>query len=101
MGRFGTGIVYGVEMMNAKETVRNLKSGDKLNAKIVALGWRRGSYRAFAVRGRQAKIWQRAKDLAESGETIAAKVVAANAGGLMMLLKTRYQGISSCFPVIA
>ena len=37
MGRFGTGIVFGVELQNAKEAVRNLKPGDKLQAKIVAL----------------------------------------------------------------
>ena len=28
MGRFGTGIVYGVEMANAKEAIRTLKPGD-------------------------------------------------------------------------
>ncbi|MGB7957558.1 MAG: S1 RNA-binding domain-containing protein [Minisyncoccia bacterium] len=87
MGRFGTGIVYGVEMMNAKEVIRNLKSGDKLNAKIVALDGEEGLVELSLSEAGKQKIWQRAKDLAESGETIASKVVAANAGGLMMLVE--------------
>jgi len=87
MGRFGTGILYGVEMMNAKETVRNLKPGDKLNAKIVALDGEDGLIELSLAEADKQKIWQRAKDLAELGETVAAKVAAANAGGLMMLLE--------------
>jgi len=87
MGRFGTGIVYGVEMMNAKEAIRNLKPGDKLNAKIVALDGEEGLVELSLSEAGKQKLWQRAKDLAESGETIVAKVVAANAGGLMMLVE--------------
>ena len=87
MGRFGTGILYGAEMMNAKEAVRNLKPGDKLNAKIVALDGEEGLIEISLSEADKQKIWQRAKDLAESGETIAAKVAAANAGGLMVLLE--------------
>ncbi len=33
MGRFGTGIVYGVEMMNAKEAVRNLNPWRQIECK--------------------------------------------------------------------
>jgi ribosomal protein S1 len=87
MGRFGTGILYGAEMMNAKETVRNLKPGDKLNAKIVALDGEEGLVELSLSEADKQKVWQRAKDLAELGETIVAKVVAANAGGLMILLE--------------
>jgi ribosomal protein S1 len=87
MGRFGTGILYGVEMMNAKETVRKLNPGDKLNAKIVVLDGEEGLIELSLAEADKQKMWQRAKDLAELGETIVAKVVAANAGGLMMLLE--------------
>ncbi len=86
MGRFGTGILYGAEMGNAKETVRNLKSGDKISAKIVTLDGEEGLIEISLSEADKQKIWQRAKDLAEAGETVSAKVMAANAGGLMMLL---------------
>lgn len=87
MGRFGTGIVYGVEMANAKEAIKSLKPGDKLNAKIVSLDGEEGYVElSLSEAGRQ-KIWQRAKDLAEIGETVKAKVAAANAGGLMVTIE--------------
>ena len=86
MGRFGTGIVYGAEMLNAKEAVRNLNPGDKLNAKIVALDGENGHIElSLSEAGRQ-KLFQQAKELAEAGEVVKAKVVGANAGGLMVLV---------------
>lgn len=87
MGRFGTGVLYGAEMINAKETVRNLNTGDKLNAKIVALDGEEGLIELSLSEADKQKLWQRAKDLAELGETIVAKVAGANAGGLMVLLE--------------
>lgn len=83
MGRFGTGIVYGMEMVNAKEAVRNLKSGDKLQAKIVALDGEEGHIELSLSEAGKQKLWQQAKELAEAGEVVKAKIVAANAGGLM------------------
>lgn len=87
MGRFGIGIVYGAEMSNAKETIRGLKAGDKVNAKIVMLDGEEGFVELSLSEADKQKVWQRAKDLAESGETVVAKVAAANAGGLMMVLE--------------
>ena len=86
MGRFGTGIVYGMEIANAKEAIRALKPGDKLHAKIVALDGEEGRIElSLAEAGRQ-KVWAQAKDLAETGEVVKAKIVAANAGGLMAVV---------------
>ena len=83
MGRFGTGIVYGIEMTNAREAVRNLKPGDKLSAKIVALDGEEGHIElSLSEAGRQ-KQWAQAKELAEAGEVVKAKIAGANAGGLM------------------
>ena len=86
MGRFGTGIVFGAEMQNAKEAIRNLKPGDKVSAKIVALDGEEGQTElSLSEAGRQ-KLWQQAKELAESGEVVKAKIVSANAGGLMAVI---------------
>ena len=35
--KFGTGIVYGSELINAKSIIKNLGIGDKISAKIVDL----------------------------------------------------------------
>ncbi len=86
MGRFGTGIVYGAEMMNAKEAIRKLNPHDKLNAKIVTLDGEAGHIElSLSEAGRQ-KLFQQAKELSESGEVVKAKVAGANAGGLMVLV---------------
>jgi small subunit ribosomal protein S1 len=83
MGRFGTGIVFGSEVANAKEAIRNLKPGDKLQAKIVALDGEEGHIELSLSEAGKQKLWQQAKELAEAGEVVKAKIVGANAGGLM------------------
>jgi len=85
-GRFGTGIVYGAEYQNAKEALRNLKVGDKLAAKIVALDGEEGHIELSLSEAGKQKLWQQAKELAEAGEVVKAKIAGANAGGLMAVL---------------
>ncbi len=86
LGRFGTGIVYGVEIGNAKETLRAMKTGDAVHAKIVMLDGEEGLIELSLSEAGKQKIWQEAKDLMESGEVVKAKIIAANAGGLMAAL---------------
>ncbi len=86
MGRFGTGIVYGAEMANAREAVKGLKPGDPVSAKIVSLDGENGYIElSLSEAGRQ-KQWAQAKELAEAGEVVKAKVAGANAGGLMVTI---------------
>ncbi len=86
LGRFGTGIVYGAEVVNAREALRNLKPSDKLQAKIVALDGEEGLIELSLSEAGKQKLWQQAKELTESGEVIKAKIVGANAGGLMTVV---------------
>ncbi len=86
MGRFGTGIVFGIEMQNAKEAIRNLEIGGKLNAKIVSLDGEDGCIELSLSEAGKQKLWQQAKEYADTGEVIKAKIVSANAGGLMAAL---------------
>ena len=37
LGVLGTGIIYGKEFYEAKDTIKNLKIGDKISAKIIEL----------------------------------------------------------------
>src|SRR6266481_9421584 len=86
MGRFGTGIVFGVEVSNAKEALRNLKVGEKLQAKIVTLDGEEGFIELSLSEAGKQKLWQIAKELLEAGEVTKAKIVGANAGGLMAIV---------------
>ncbi|HUZ92654.1 MAG TPA: S1 RNA-binding domain-containing protein [Candidatus Paceibacterota bacterium] len=83
LGRFGTGILYGVEMLNAKEIVKNLKPGGKIPAKIVDLDGEEGCVELSLAEAGKQKLWQQVKELAEAGEVVKVKVNGANAGGLM------------------
>lgn len=87
MGRFGTGIVFGMEMVNAREAIRALSVGDKVSAKIIALDGEEGHIELSLAEAGKQKVWQQAKELAESGEVVKAKIVSANAGGLMAALE--------------
>ncbi len=86
LGRFGTGIVFGAEISNAREALRNMKPGDSLQAKIVALDGEEGKIELSLSEAGKQKLWQLAKELTESGEVIKAKIVGANAGGLMTIV---------------
>lgn len=86
LGRYGTGIVFGAEMQNAKEAVRNLKPGDKLPAKILELDGEKGYIELSLSEAGKQKLWQQVKDFAESGEVIKVKIAGANSGGLMAAL---------------
>src|SRR5579864_9099153 len=70
MGRFGTGIVFGVEMANAKEALRRMAPGDKMHAKIVALDGEEGRTELSLSEAGKQKLWQQAKDLAEAGDVV-------------------------------
>lgn len=83
LGNFGTGIAYPAELINANDTVKNLKAGDVTTVKVVDSENDDG-YVEISLRdvGRQ-KSWQEVKDLKESGEIVGIKVTGANSGGLM------------------
>ncbi len=86
MGRFGTGIVYGAEVSNAREALRAINPGDKLQAKIVMLDGEEGLIELSLSEAGKQKLWQQAKELAEAGEVVKAKIAGANAGGLMAIV---------------
>ncbi len=83
LGKFGTGIVYGLELLNARDIVRNLAPGSALPAKVTDLDGETGyTELSLAEAGRQ-RLWQQAQELQESGEIAKMKIVGANAGGLL------------------
>ena len=83
MGRFGTGMVYGQEFLNAREIIRNLKVGEKLSAKIVDLDGEGGYIELSLTEASRQRVWQQVQDLQESGEIVKLKISAVNPGGLI------------------
>jgi len=83
LGKFGTGIVSGNELSNAKNTVKELKEGEVISAKIINVE-NDDSYVELSLAGaHRQKNWQEIKEIKETDEAIPVKIIGANSGGLM------------------
>jgi len=95
LGPVGTGIIFGKEFQEAKNTLRNLKIGDKISAKIIGLENEEGYIELSASEADREINWKKLKDIKEKEETIKVKITGANKGGLL----TEVYGISAFLPV--
>lgn len=87
LGKFGTGIVYGVEFSNASQILKELSSGASITAKIVDPDNEEGLVELSLAQASKQKVWQEMKELQERGEMLSVKVMAANTGGLLAEIK--------------
>lgn len=85
--RIGTGIIYGIELINAKNILKKLEVGDKVTAKVVVPENEDGLIELSLVEAGKQKAWQELKELQEADETVTAKVVGSNSGGLLLEVK--------------
>ncbi len=86
VGGFGTGVIYGQELIQAKNIIKNLKPGDKLPAKISKIENEHGYIELSLSEAEKQQVWQQVKELEEVGEIIKVKVLSANNGGLTVNL---------------
>jgi len=91
----GTGVVYGVELMNAQDILKNLAIGSKVSAKVVEPENDEGYIELSLTDAEKQRVWQIVKDLYERGEVIPVKIVGANSGGLI----ARLNEVSGFIPV--
>lgn len=83
LDKFGTGIVYGIELSNAKNLLKDLKNGDLAAAKIIDLENENGFIELSLAGAHEQKNWQKLKQLKENGEALTVKIIGANSGGLI------------------
>lgn len=83
LGKFGTGIVFGAELSNAKAALKSMEPGDKIPARVEAIEGHLGYVELSLSEAGKQKLWQQAKDLEESGELVKVKVTAVNQGGIV------------------
>lgn len=95
LGPFGTGIVYGLEFMNASQILKSLNVGDKVAAKVIDSENEKGYVELSLTEAGVQKNWEAIKDLKEKGEIIPVKIVGANSGGLL----TEVSGVKAFLPV--
>lgn len=81
---FTVGIIRGKEMYRESEDYANLKPGDEVEATVLELENEMGIMElSFRYAGHK-KVWNKLRQLKESGEIIPVKIVDANKGGLMI-----------------
>lgn len=79
----GTGILYGVELSNAREILKRIKPGDAVTAKVVTPENEKGFIELSLAQADKQRAWQEVKELKERGEAIQLKITGANTGGLL------------------
>lgn len=83
LGKFGTGIVFGAELGNAREMLKKLETGNKVPAKIIDLDGEDGYVEISLAEAGKQRLWQQAQELMDAGEIVPMTITGANAGGLM------------------
>lgn len=82
--RIGTGVIYGIELINAKSILKNLEVGDQVTAKVIVPENQDGFIELSLVEAGKQKAWQELKELKDTDQMVEAKVVGSNAGGLLL-----------------
>ncbi len=89
-----TGIVFGKEYLEAKNTIRKLKPGDKVTVKIIEINGEDGYIEVSLKEAYQNFQGETIKNIQEQGKTVGAKVIGANRGGLLL----KFGGFSGFLP---
>jgi len=95
LGNQGTGIIYGREFYEVKDTIKSLNIGDVVVAKIVDLENEDG-YRELSLQDATKEInWQKLEEMKNNQEIIKVKISGVNKGGLL----TNINNIPAFLPV--
>lgn len=81
--KVGTGIIYGAELLNAKDALRKLSAGDEVAAKVTVPENDDGLVELSLSEADKQKVWHELKELKEKDEAFAVKIHDANTGGLI------------------
>ncbi len=95
LGRYGTGVIYGNEIQNARELVKNLKISDAIHAKVVQLDNEEGFTELSLAEAGKQKAWAVILELGEKEEAVVVKPVSFNKGGLV----TELNGLQAFLPI--
>jgi len=91
---YGTGIIYGIEFIQAKDIIRKINIGDLIKAKIILRENENGYIELSLKEAKQALIWNDAEEAIRNKTVIDIVVKEANKGGLIL----EWQGINGFLP---
>lgn len=87
LGSLGTGVLLGREIKENRSLVKSLKQGDEISAMVIESENEKGFVELSLQAAHREQAWDTLKQLLESHETVKAKIVSANRGGLMAEIK--------------
>ncbi len=91
---FGTGIIYGRELMHARDIIRRINLGDTVSGKVIETKNEDGYVEVSLKEARQVIIWTEAEEALLNKTPFDLTVEEANKGGLIMT----WQGIQGFLP---
>ncbi len=91
---FRTGIIYGREFNNAKDTIKSLRPGDKVVAKILEMENEDGYISLSLKEAAKEIVWREAEDLQKNKTHLLLPVLSANKGGLIL----EWKGVQGFLP---
>ena len=83
ISKIGIAVIYGIELINAKEILKKLNVGDSISAKISMPENEDGLVELSLAEAGAQKMWAEIKELKDKDEPIKIKIANANAGGLI------------------
>ena len=94
LGVSGTGIIYGIEFMNARDVIKRINIGDTISAKVIMRENADGYVELSLKEARQALMWSDAELAIKDKRTMDLVVKDANKGGLII----EWQGLAGFLP---
>lgn len=91
---FGTGVIYGREYLIARESIKSLRMGDIVTAKVVDAENENGYIELSLKEAGQEMVWHTAEEIKNSQETLPLQVLDANKGGLIL----EWKGLQGFLP---
>ena len=95
LGPKGTGVIFGREFYTARDTLKKLKMGDKVSAKVAETENDEGYIELSLSEAGREIGWGNLQTIKENNETINVRILGANKGGLL----AEVEGIQGFLPV--
>lgn len=94
LGPVGTGIIYGIEYINARDLIKKINIGDVISAKVILKEDKNGYIDLSLREAKHALIWSEAESLLKEKKILSLVVKEANKGGLIL----PWNGINGFLP---
>ena len=78
------GVIFGQEYLLAKNSLKKIKPGEKIKAKIVEINGEGGAIELSLKDLKEEMKWEKIKQIKEEGKKIEGEIVGANKGGLLV-----------------